>query len=109
MDSAVLEMSHHYPPTSTKSRPVNVIIDQVLETTFKTDLEDGAWVNVIGYLIDDPAIVDDHPAPNEKRRRRSKRSRACVQAIMLWGAGSIDLQAYEQSVVLRQGVSTTIA
>jgi hypothetical protein len=50
-------------------------------------MEVGAWVNIIGY-------VD-----------RRKEKGVFVQAITVWSAGNIDLNAYEKAVEARKAVA----
>lgn len=84
----------------------HVIVDQVLQTTKPSDIEDGAWINVVGYIIDGPRTAGERAVSDERkaRSRRRKGSAVYVQALMLWSAGTINLGAYERALELRQSV-----
>lgn len=47
-------------------------------------MEVGAWINVIGYV--------------ERRKEKG----IFVQAIVVWSAGNVDLDAYEKAAVARK-------
>jgi hypothetical protein len=52
----------------------------VLERIQGRDMDVGAWVNVIGYV--------------ERRKEKG----VFVQAIAVWNAGDVDLEAYQRAV-----------
>jgi hypothetical protein len=61
-----------------------VNIDHVLQVIKHTEMEVGAWINVIGYV--------------ERRKEKG----IFVQAIVVWSAGNVDLDAYEKAAVARK-------
>ena len=81
--TATLRLKHTYPP-SAKSVLANVDLVHVLERIHGRDMDVGAWVNVIGYV--------------ERRKEKG----VFVQAIAVWNAGDIDLQAYQRAVEQRK-------
>ncbi|KAK7732163.1 hypothetical protein SLS57_001143 [Botryosphaeria dothidea] len=95
--TATLTLKHAYPTKSSVVARVN--IDHVLESVKRTDLEVGAWLNVIGYVS----------APPDSSKRTARKGRAhnaaeivYAQAVVLWSAGDIKLDAYEKAVEARK-------
>lgn len=83
--SALLSLFHRFPSPQ-DNHIAWVDISQLLDSVNQQHLEVGAWLNVIGYV-----------APS------SSKSCTRIQAIMLWSAGSINLQQYETALLQRQG------
>lgn len=81
--TATLRLKHDYP-TGGSATVANVDIVHVLERIKSHEMEVGAWINVIGYV--------------ERRKEKG----VFVQAITVWGAGNVDLGAYEKSVEARK-------
>ena len=81
--TATLRLKHNYPAASTAD-VTNVDVVHVLERVKSHDLEVGSWINVIGYV--------------ERRKERG----VFVQAITVWSAGNVDLNAYENAVEARK-------
>jgi hypothetical protein len=77
--TATLRLKHAYP-ASAKSMLANVDLVHVLERIQGRDMDVGAWVNVIGYV--------------ERRKEKG----VFVQAIAVWNAGDVDLEAYQRAV-----------
>lgn len=100
VSTATLTLKHAYPANAAKSAAVvHVNVDHVLETVKSTDLELGAWLNIIGYVA----------APPDGSKWRAKKGGADniaevtnAQAIMLWSAGDIRLDVYEKAVEARK-------
>ena len=91
--NGTLELTHAYPsPTNGLIIRAIVDVNVILETMKRDDLETGAWVNVLGYV--------------QGRQRNAGDGAVCigVQAIMIWGAGSIRLGKYETTVSERLAV-----
>ncbi|KAJ4384876.1 hypothetical protein N0V86_000479 [Didymella sp. IMI 355093] len=84
--TATLKLKHNYPAACTAEVAI-VDILHVLERIKSHEMETGAWVNVIGY-------VD-----------RRKEKGVFVQAITVWSAGNVDLNAYEKAVEARKAVA----
>jgi hypothetical protein len=78
-----LRLKHNYP---TSSPPVvaNVNVEHVLERVKRHELDVGTWLNVIGYV--------------EQRKEKG----VFVQAVAVWDAGDVDLEAYERAVETRK-------
>jgi hypothetical protein len=83
VQAATLRLKHNYP---TSSQPVvaNVDVEHVLERVKRHELDVGTWINVIGYV--------------EQRKEKG----VFVQAVALWDAGDVDLEAYGRAVEKRQ-------
>ena len=93
----VLELMHSYPPSSPSSNMRALVdIGVIVETMKREDLEVGAWVNVVGY-------VQGH-----ERKAREDVLTINVQAIMVWGAGSVRLGQYEKAVASRMGLGDEV-
>jgi hypothetical protein len=78
-----------------------VNIDHVLETIKALDMEVGAWLNVMGYVKETKPPVPP-PTAQGYRSEDIPIKRVSVQAIAVWSAGDIDLEAYEKAVRERQ-------
>jgi len=81
--TATLRMKHDYPH-SAASKVANVNIELVLEAVQRTAVDVGSWINVIGYV------------------ERRKEEGIFVQAVAVWDAGNVDLDAYERAVEKRK-------
>jgi hypothetical protein len=83
-----LTLEHNYPVGASSTKVV-VDIKLVQSTISFTDTRIGEWVNVLGYVMGghEDAVLD--------------RYNPCVQAIMLWSAGSVKPDGYEKSLELR--------
>ncbi|KAK7543744.1 CST complex subunit Ten1 [Phyllosticta citricarpa] len=79
----ILTLNHSYP---TILPPISayVQVDHVLESAHATDLQTGAWINIVGYV------------------GAKGRDAVQVQAIMMWAAGELKLDEYEESVNARK-------
>jgi hypothetical protein len=83
VQAATLRLKHNCP---TSSPPVvaNVNVEHVLERVKRHELDVGTWINVIGYV--------------EQRKEKG----VFVQAVAVWDAGDVDLEAYERAVECRK-------
>ncbi len=109
-------LKHRYPALAddhNRTVPTGVAvtarvnIEHVLESVKSEDLQVGAWVNVVGYV---------QRAPRSRSRSRRPAGTAAgiggagsgirrgskVQAVMLWSAGAVKLDAYERAVEMRK-------
>ena len=90
--TATLTLAHNYPP-NTPTSLARVNIDQVLKTIASTDLEVGAWLNVVGYV--------------SNRETEQTRDMRRLQAIMLWNAGpGFQVEQYEAALERRRAASS---
>ncbi|KAL1627414.1 hypothetical protein SLS54_002339 [Diplodia seriata] len=99
--TGTLILKHAYPTKPSVIARVN--IDHVLESVKCTDLEVGAWLNIVGYVRS--------PPPNRRSQMAQKKNVAdgvYVQAIMLWTAGDIKLDNYEKAVDARKKADAEI-
>lgn len=83
VSKATLRLKHDYP-TSTSHVVANVDVEHVLERIKHHELDVGTWLNVMGYI--------------EQRKEKG----VFVQAVTVWSAGNIDLDAYEKAVEKRK-------
>ena len=83
---ATLRLKHNYPLSDTP-KSVHVNIEHVLESIGRHEVDVGSWINVIGYI------------------ERSKSGGVHVQAIAVWNAGDVDLDAYQRAIEKRKETS----
>jgi hypothetical protein len=81
-----LRLKHDYPASSS---PIiaNVDIEHVLERIKHHEMDVGTWLNVIGHVV------------------RRKEKGVFVQAVTVWDAGNVDLDAYQKAVDKRKEVA----
>lgn len=77
-----MRLKHQYP-TSSPPAVANVDIEHVLERIKPHELAVGTWLNVIGNV------------------ERRKEQGVYVQAVAIWDAGNVDLDAYQKAVESR--------
>lgn len=92
-------------PSTTSGTVADVDVEHVLETIKREEMEVGAWINVMGYVMDDRGRAN---AANTRASRREKdiSNHVRVQAISVWSAGDVDVEAYEKAVRERQQVQS---
>ena len=62
-----------------------------------TDLQLGEWVNIIGYVHTQPkSLRMDKISVTEQNTREVQ-----VQAVMVWSAGSLKIDVYEEAAVTK--------
>lgn len=83
--SANLRLKHDYP-ASHAPKLANVNIEHVLESVKRREIDVGSWINVIGYI------------------ERRKEEGIHIQAIAVWDAGNVNLDAYQRAVERRNEV-----
>jgi hypothetical protein len=74
-----------------------VDVSLILESLGEKQTRVGEWVNLIGYITQSSTQVKSLRATGE----------VAVQALLLWSAGPMNLQRYEQSLV-KQGETIPI-
>ncbi|CAD0112533.1 unnamed protein product [Aureobasidium uvarum] len=84
--TALLSLFHNFP-SSQDQQTTQVDISQLLDTIDHQHLQVGAWLNVIGYIT---------PSASKSRPK--------IQAIIVWSAGAINLQQYENALISRQTI-----
>jgi hypothetical protein len=104
--SGTLVLKHNYPPSSASSTITHVNIDHVLETVKSTDIQVGSWVNIIGYVTAGEKIAKQ-PTARQSLKAKDPPRQPHVQAIVLWSAGSVNLDAYEKAVEQRKLLDST--
>ncbi|KAK3214831.1 hypothetical protein GRF29_19g1398489 [Pseudopithomyces chartarum] len=83
---ATLRLKHNYPASATP-KTACVDIEHVLESIKRYEVDVGSWINVIGYV--------------ERQTTRNIH----VQAVAVWDAGNIDLDAYQNAIDKRKEAS----
>lgn len=99
--SGTLSLVHDYPKTTDRPALALVNIDHVLESISSTDLEVGAWINVVAYVMD-PDEENALIKPRKGSRRKRRAVGVHVQAIMIWSAGMLNVDAYEKALEARK-------
>ncbi|KAK0643040.1 CST complex subunit Ten1 [Cercophora newfieldiana] len=89
--SATLRLEHQYPQNG-PSVVAQVNVDLVLERLGSQETRVGEWVNVIGY------ITSIHPSTDSRKLSGHGGPMVHVQALIIWSAGSLNVQQYETSV-----------
>ena len=84
--TATLRLKHNYPVLAD---PVIAYLDieHVLERAKNSDVDVGTWLNVIGYV------------------QQTKHKAVSVQAVLIWDAGNVDLEAYQSAIQARKAAS----
>ncbi|KAK4989065.1 hypothetical protein LTR66_006354 [Elasticomyces elasticus] len=100
--SATLTLRTKYPSTAADHDVIHVDINQILDSTAGSNLQVGAWVNVMGYVTSSKPKPIRAEQSNVRRgssqRKRCRTKPVRVQAIAIWTAGNVDLTVYEESV-----------
>lgn len=86
--TGTLTVHHAYPPPPHTCAVALVDVNVLLSTLKSTDTQVGEWINVIGYIQESEAKLEQKGVQ--------------VQAIMLWSAGSIKVVDYEKAVKERK-------
>ncbi|KAJ0163673.1 hypothetical protein CTA2_2612 [Colletotrichum tanaceti] len=86
--SAVLTLEHGFPKESNTIALVDLRL--LLGVVKSNQTQVGEWVNVVGYVTPPP------PGARAKGTTRGPQ-KVAIQALVLWSAGPLDLQRYENS------------
>jgi hypothetical protein len=101
----VLLVEHVYPKTCSLTPRAHVDVNLVLETTDRTLVESGAWVNVMGFVKQVSTVsflTGDLVVPDKERRAiqcvAPGNPLPFVQAVVLWSAGTLHVEEYENTL-----------
>lgn len=83
---ACLLLQHDHPHGNSITASVDVTL--VLQTLGVDQTRVGEWLNVVGYV---------HLKPDEQNLRSDPKV-ITVQALLVWSAGFLNVQAYERSI-----------
>jgi hypothetical protein len=106
VSTGTLVLKHNHPP-SREPAIAYVNVDIILETLKSTSLEIGAWVNVVGYITRKASPPSSPNNAAEEPASKADPNTVYVQAIILWDAGNIKLDAYERALQGRIWLGTT--
>jgi hypothetical protein len=81
--NATLRLKHNYP-ISDPPLIVNVDVELILELIKRHEVDVGTWLNVIGHV-----------------QQRNEKG-VFVQAVAVWDAGNVDLDAYQKAAEKRK-------
>lgn len=94
-----LTVEHRYPPDVTGQVGTSAIVDVnlILETMKRQLLQAGSWVNVIGYV---QSVSTKKIFPSSKGGSQGDRGSSLpkVKAILIWDAGVVQLDKYEETI-----------
>lgn len=93
LETGTLFLVHRYPKSSQVKAAVD--INLLLETITSENLRTGELVNVIGYITAKDTL-------KSRDRSHEQFAQVSVQALLLWSAGPLDLQRYEQALTVIQ-------
>ncbi|KAF2087725.1 hypothetical protein K490DRAFT_41205 [Saccharata proteae CBS 121410] len=103
--TGTLIMKHFFP----KSAPLifaYVDINLVLETIKSSDMQVGAWVNVIGCITSSTDIIAEN---GKKVEAKSNHEKVHVQSTILWPAGELQLDVYEKAMEKRKRIEALMS
>jgi len=89
-----LIVEHRYPRNTLTLTRALVDVNLVLETAKGNLLNEGTWLNVIGYVQELGSKRRRLNAEGTKSATRTSLSH--VQAVLIWDAGSLHVDQYEQ-------------
>jgi hypothetical protein len=79
-------------------------MDLVLEKIQNVDLQYGAWINVMG-ITGEPR--SSHAINITKKNHTGTQYEVDIQATLVWNAGPLNVQDYEQALEARNQADTT--
>jgi len=92
VSTGTLILEHNYPLGAPEPAVIDVDINLLLETVKTTDLQVGAWLNVLGYVRYRSSAAVERGSATSPLERRS----IYVEAVMIWAAGAIRIGEYER-------------
>ena len=101
-----MSLKHNYPSSSTLV-VAKVHLDHVLESITPTTTQIGTWLNVVGFISWDKDTGHQDVQATSKKGGRSKLKIIIIDAVMVWDAGSIKLDAYEKALEARKSCGST--
>ena len=103
----VLLLHHAYTPGETPVPLVEVDVQLVLESITRHDLQQGAWLNVVGYVRRSEEQQKSKKAPDAHASNMAQGLR--IQAILLWDAGAVLIREYEKVLCHRKKASEAVS
>ena len=94
VSTGTLILEHNHPLGAPEPAVINVDINLLLETVKSTDLQVGAWLNVVGYVRYRSSAVVERGSATSPFEMRS----IYVEAVMIWAAGAVRIGEYERVV-----------
>ena len=91
-----LHVEHAYPVDAPQIPKAHIDVKLVLESTRRELLANGAWLNVVGYVLEGA----EHKSKT-KRSSASSHLRATepgVQAVLIWDAGALKINDYQTAM-----------
>jgi len=95
-----LTVEHRYPRVVTGPACISAVVDLglVLETTRCSLLQTGSWVNVVGYVQSVATVKRRISSAKANRQSNVETSLPKVQAVLIWDAGAVQLDKYEETI-----------
>ncbi|KAK5120643.1 hypothetical protein LTR85_006001 [Meristemomyces frigidus] len=95
-----------YPATAKDVPTAVVSMQNVLESMKHELLEVGSWLNVMGYIRMAPGNADTSEDGAAKRsRRKTQQNFTFVDATMIWSAGAVRVEKYNDALTDLQRAS----
>ncbi|KAK2763841.1 hypothetical protein FQN54_009459 [Arachnomyces sp. PD_36] len=94
VQTGTLTLEHHYPHTTPKPATIPVDITLLLESIKSSDLQVGAWLNVLGYVREKEK--DKNNRTTSHRASNASRESIYIEAVMVFPAGSFHIGEYER-------------
>lgn len=89
-----LLLEHAYPIHAHPVPRISVDINLVLESTHSSALQQGSWINVIGYT----RVSRTRGRPKKQSLPGTRIEGVSLQAILIWSAGSLRIGEYEATL-----------
>lgn len=104
-----LRVEHRYPRGVIGQVCTNAVVDVnlVLETMRRPLLQAGSWVNVIGYVQSVSTVTRRASSSKASRQLDVTSCLPKVQAVLVWDAGAVQLDKYEETIEQHVAVTGT--
>ncbi|KAK2773251.1 hypothetical protein FQN52_004676 [Onygenales sp. PD_12] len=91
-----LTLQHNYPHTSRPIPSISVDVNLLLASLKSTDLQIGAWLNILGYIRQQTPSTSSVRLPGASKLQQSRWSGVYIEAVMIFSAGAVDIGEYER-------------
>jgi len=104
-----LTVEHRYPRSIIGQICTNAVVDVniVLETMRRPLLQAGSWVNVVGYVQSVSTVTRRVSSSKVSRQLNVEPCLPKVQAVLIWDAGAVQLDKYEETIEQHMAVTRT--
>ncbi len=99
-----VHVEHAYPVTMTPTPRAVIDVNLVLETFQGDMLENGRWINVIGYVKGRQQTQETSTGRSLEADLPHLLEIVLVQAVLVWDAGAMRVDEYEKTVEAQREV-----